>query len=520
MTKRSHAPLRQAATAPLLFAVYPVAALYAHNFHEVDVPDLLLPIGVILIAVAILFCLALLLLRDVAKAGATVTAFLLFSFAYTGALDGARSLAGSLHAGYLVTNKAFLGLWFLGFVAWGIAIFKTRRDLSRMLRMLAIAGAVLLLLSLVRIVGFALDDSPSETTAADHDAPQFLLSVPDSAPDVYYLVFDRYASGSVLEEDFGFDNHPFTDSLRALGFVIDDSSITNYPMTHISLASSLNMSYLGPEFQGPIHYARMIEKHEVGKIFTASGYRYYHVASWYEASAKSAFADEIYRYAFFPSEFARTLAETTPYHLFLPEDEAYRQVRSSLDHLEQLASEPGPKFVFAHLICPHSPYVVRADGSYLPQSAAAARTERENYLDQLQYLNGRLLHLVEQLQAESRFPPIIVIQADEGPLVFAEEGELTESEVWRRRAGILNAYCLPGKASELPRGITPVNTFRFLFSEYFGASIELLGNHLYFWPDTAHNGKPKNPRRPFRFVDITDRYQDVWRAGLTDSTGR
>src|SRR5690606_40885779 len=121
------------------------------------------------------------------------------------------------------------------------------------------------------------------------------------------------------------------------------------------------------------------------------GYRYYHVASWYEASAKSAYADQLYRYAFFPSEFARTLAQTTPYHLFLPVDESYRQVTHSLDHVEKLVSERGPKFVFAHFICPHAPYVVRADGTYLPGAEAARSEEHTSELQSRENLVCRLL---------------------------------------------------------------------------------------------------------------------------------
>ncbi|MEZ4652214.1 MAG: hypothetical protein R3E12_01025 [Candidatus Eisenbacteria bacterium] len=498
--------------APLLFALYPVVALYAHNYYEVDLPDLWPPIVTLVGAAVLLFVLLRLVSRSAAKAGVLVTIFFLFSFAYSGAIEGARELAGLAHLGHWVTNKLFLALWSLGFLAWGIFVLRARSDLGLTLRLFVVSGTVLLLLAGVRIVSSAASRGPvGDAELSSQDEPPFLLTLPDPAPDVYYLVFDRYASGDVLQESFGFDNHPFTDYLRERGFIIDDGSITNYPMTHTSLASSLNMEYLGPEFRGPVHYARMIERNRVGQIFTASGYRYDHIASWYEASAKSAFADELYRYAFFPSEFTKILAETTPYHLFLPQDEIYRQVRASLDHVEKLIPQPGPKYVFAHLICPHAPYVVRPDGSYLDPAVAALRTERENYLEQVQFVNMRVKRLVDRILKESRTPPIIVIQADEGPLVFAEEGKLTEDEVWHRRAGILNAYYLPpspggGPRPEVPHGITPVNTFRFLFARYFHAPVSLLEDRLYFWPEVAHNGKPKRPKKPFPFIDITDRY--------------
>src|SRR5690606_22793792 len=239
MTPPSKGPLRLLA-APILFAAYPVAALYAHNYHEVDLPDLLLPIGVIFLAMAILFFVVMLLFRDLAKSSASVAAFLIFSFAYSSAFDGTRTVAASLGAGHLVTNKLFFSVWCLAFLGWGIAILRSRH-VSLMLRILRIAGVVLLLSYLFRVLARALGSGRPDAQAASEnpDGPPFLLSLPDPAPDVYYLVFDRYASASNLKESFSFDNTPFTDSLRTLGFVVDDAAITNYPMTHTSLASSL-----------------------------------------------------------------------------------------------------------------------------------------------------------------------------------------------------------------------------------------------------------------------------------------
>jgi len=61
------------------------------------------------------------------------------------------------------------------------------------------------------------------------------------APDIYYLIVDRYANGKVLKQKFGFDNHEFLDFLRAKGFCVADDSRCNYPKTHMSLASSVNI---------------------------------------------------------------------------------------------------------------------------------------------------------------------------------------------------------------------------------------------------------------------------------------
>ena len=40
-----------------------------------------------------------------------------------------------------------------------------------------------------------------------------------------------------------------------------------------------------------------------------------------------------------------------------------------LDELEMVAQEPGPKYVFAHILLPHPPFIFLADGTYAPDDA-------------------------------------------------------------------------------------------------------------------------------------------------------
>ena len=43
----------------------------------------------------------------------------------------------------------------------------------------------------------------------------------------------------------------------------------------------------------------------------------------------------------------------------------------ALDRLDEVASLPGPKYVFAHLVTTHPPYVHNADGSYTGRAQVA-----------------------------------------------------------------------------------------------------------------------------------------------------
>ena len=60
---------------------------------------------------------------------------------------------------------------------------------------------------------------------------------------------------------------------------------------------------------------------------------------------------------------------------------------------------------------------------------------------------------------------------------------LSREEQIEKRTGILNAILLPDDdvRQRMPKPLMPVNTFRFLFKEYFGAPIELLPNRVFYW---------------------------------------
>ena len=65
-----------------------------------------------------------------------------------------------------------------------------------------------------------------------------------SFPDIYYIILDGYPSDANLKEFYDFDNQEFTACLRDRGFYIASESRSNYALTFLSLASSLNLDYL------------------------------------------------------------------------------------------------------------------------------------------------------------------------------------------------------------------------------------------------------------------------------------
>jgi hypothetical protein len=132
-------------------------------------------------------------------------------------------------------------------------------------------------------------------------------------------------------------------------------------------------------------------------------------------------------------------------------------------------------------------------------------TIRNAYVDQLKFTNKMLEQTIDNILANSAREPIIVLQADEGPWTpefpkQAREGELTPDTL-RIRHRILNAYHLPGVGDGvLYPTISPVNTFRVIFNEYFGAEFPMLDDSAY--RSAGHNDDL------YHFVEVTDQLSD------------
>jgi hypothetical protein len=291
-----------------------------------------------------------------------------------------------------------------------------------------------------------------------------------------------------------------TPWLAEHGFHVTPDAHANYQRTSLSLASSLNLDYLN-NLDGATRDA-WLKDHAVGRFLTDLGYRYIHIGSRYEPT-RTAVRATVNRRLENTSDFATalfdsSLAPVVARRLGQTDLEIRRQRQADwgafdLDALDETLDEPGPKFVFAHLLLPHPPYVFDADGGIVPDDVDRKRSTPQAYEEQMKYLDSRIKRLLEPLLAKPEEErPIIVLMADEGPYPKRYEGNpliqgpdpdfdwttVTDEEL-RIKFGILHAMLLPGIDDEVPSDLTSVNTFRFLFDEYFDADLPLRENQVF-----------------------------------------
>lgn len=352
------------------------------------------------------------------------------------------------------------------------------------------------------------------------------ISSSDSVPDIYYIVLDDYARSDVLKELFGYDNSKFVADLEELGFIVPQDYHSNYPMTHLSLSTTLNMEYLQDLMPGLEQsnsrwlMKPFIDHSRVRALLEKNGYQTISISSNWTITENTT-ADAYYHpYPVMLSDFDGYVLGSTPSRIFGIFLQNWSSVRSAesqrkivlygFQTLALIPGTPGPKFVTVHFISPHPPFVFDKDGNSveIPYTfnfkdgndyPGTPESYRKGYIDQLQYVNHQLLETLSIILSKSRIPPIIVIEADHGSGLMTDFTSLSNTCIKERFSPFAAFYLPDVRDQALLNEISAVNTFRIIFNQYFDARLPLLENRQYFFKDETSS---------YDFVDVTERVND------------
>lgn len=489
---------------PFLVGLYPVVFLWQKNFFQIQ--SFVVPYTLLLaveICVPVIF-ITWLVVRRMLKA-AVISSFILLMFYAYGPVF---SLVDNLQvASFIIGRHRFiLPFWFLIIVVGTILILRSKSDFQNATWVLNLTCICLVSISMAQIAYWLITSPVENPHSPKKPAAENSQTAAGTGPDVYYIILDAYGREDLLLNGYHLDTSGFIKQLKDLGFVIPDCTQSNYTTTDYSMSSSLNMDYLD---QLGFTYKRLLQEdperlltplvknNRVEKKFSDMGYTtitfytpysfanvtdsdiYYNFEETTLASNKLETLN--FRYLFLRNTMMRALIEEEENNpqLFdkLPPNvlqiinpqsnkftsrnySQYQQLLYQMDALEKIPEIPGKKFVYAHMLMTHMPYTFNADGSFRGEF----RDSTEGYLDQIRYTDTRIIQIVKTILSKSNTPPIIVLQGDHS---------WTEND--NDRPKILNAYYLPdGGSQKLYPNITPVNTFRLIFNQYFGGNYPLL----------------------------------------------
>jgi len=500
---------------PFLFAVFPIIHLYSINFFEVSIDEIILPILVSVLVTCVFLILSKLILKDWVKSGLIVSLLIILVFFYGHIYNLLNT--GILADAEIGRHRYLMIMSLVVFIIGTVLIIKTQIKLDNLNIIINVIAITLIIITIPNFTYGSIStlEANEEMQLERHEKIYELKNTDilnsTEKPDVYYIILDGYGGTKRMKQDFGFDNYGFLSELTNRGFFASDSSSSNYPSTQWSVPSIFSMNYLPTKEkeQSDIKYAFLIRelqwKNEVMRNFhdldyeiityQPSGYNDRHfgfVDQFFcqeENSKNSKFNEALLRISILN------------YFINLMELENKRQnILCGFSEIVNLKeNENKPIFAFMHLMIPHPPYAFDSNGGLViggrVHTEEGSFVDEEKYVNTIKFANKKILEVVENI-LENNEKAIIIIQSDHG-YDFEINHKNPSKTSLKQRFSNINAIYVPDK-DVFYEGVTPVNTFRIIFNECFGASYEILEDRMYYHPYAANI-----IHKDIKFQDIT-----------------
>lgn len=449
-----------------------------------------------------------------------IAGILIMMFGSVGVLRDALNTVGvSFRATGRVSVQVIVHLGFIGLIILWNRFARSHPQYRALLRY---AFVILLVMQIFHFMKTIYDNLSFGNGASNVDV-EYVES--DERPNILLLLLDSYGRADVLKSLYCYDNAHFLDSLRNMGFIVADSSRTNYAQTALSITSMFEMSSL-PEISRK--YGEDASRQEVlhkayvnaraWKILKQLGYSlivsdYLPGFPKYDADLYQTYGNSrelsIHHYLQQTSWFIiqRKLGE-----IVNVTDEGSRLwwtnvFKKSVTAIHHHFNRERPIFQFVHLGPPHPPFylgrqivtdtdqaMITSDGSvFHERNGTDVSYFRTAYANQVDSLNKVVLALVNRLLKRDS-GMVIIVMSDHGPGARFDEYSIYKSSYYERMANLFCIYAPDEVKEVMPSAVTPVNLFPLLFNGLFKAKYNQRESRS--WISTWSNH--------FDFVDVTD----------------
>ena len=364
---------KQVVIHPVLFSLYPAALLYSANAGLVDFQDV---IGAALASV----CLGVLFwwvvthfISDYKRAGLIVTASIIVIFSFEAFC---QQLLKEFQGNFL-GDLAVIISWAL--LAVGIVFVLSSRHLTNQLTYsMNILGTLLCCILLMIPAAQRVRTAQARELLPDRqvwDADAHVAPQNVDVRDIYYIVLDGYGRADVLQQEYGFQSAGLVEFLERRAFVVAKKSMANYPFTLVSMASSLNFSYLqdmvGDRLSLHQDYRfirELLRDSRVLRFLRSAGYSVVTVHCTNTSLNLGDRGVEIGRW-WQPNFFGTRVWGMTPFPWLMRKagwpilyDLHRMRILEAFEKLSEAAKLPGPKFVYSHIFVGHPPFVFGPKG--------------------------------------------------------------------------------------------------------------------------------------------------------------
>ena len=473
---------------PLLAGAYPILFLFSRNALNLPLSSLVFPLGAALLVAAAAYGLFFAIQRKPATASLSATAFVVLFYAY-GYIIQALLRADWFRVDHFMLLP--LALVIAAYAGYGLAHLRpsAAAGIQKVL-LLVSAGLVVVNLALAAPVEVRKARQAAQALVPGASTEVEAASTAKTYPDIYYIIFDEYVGFDAMR-DYWHDPlaEQFNTFLQQNHFYVARDSRSPTINTTTEMASRLNLENV-PANADPATALAQLQNNKVMQVLKAHGYTTTVINMAYtgiKADSSVTFnpsqvggmaADE-FRQAFFDDSMFSAFRG-----LFQLDNQAALTQRAminySLSATVSQPDQPGPRFVYTHLLLPHPPFIFDENGNLLPPQAA---DDWHYYLGQYKYATKLAEQLIQQLlaSADPDNPPIIILQSDEGARNLQRRSAdnvimngYLEDYPGKYNQYILNALYLPGfDVSQLKQDMPPVQTFQLIFSHYLNINLPI-----------------------------------------------
>ena len=487
---------------PLFLFLLPVFFIlhgYAENFGNITIANCLLLLVAYTGAAALLYFIFLFFLGDYIKAALMATYLFAFYCFYGAIHDFLKA-----HTQYLYKYSVLLSSFLIGFILLFIFLKRTRHVFFRTTLFINLLLLSYLVADGINIGWKMIHPNPNRLSVysfAKNDVYTYCKACP--RPDIYFLLFDEYASSLSLREKYNYDNGDLDSFLIRSGFHIQTKSRSNYNFTPFSMSSILNMSYLGgidPEACTADDYAyctNLIRNNEAIRFLSFQGYDIVNYSVFDLAGnpsrvdqsflpLKSKLITDRTLFAYIRKDIGWMLYTGRFEIKWLTQNTLLSQVANNNKFIELVKKESAlkqdkPRFVYMHLYMPHPPFFFDKNNK-LKDESTIYRESRDitlqPYLDYLPYTNSRIKELISAIQRQTGGNAVIIFMGDHG---FRLKTTEKHPEHFFQNQ---NAIYFPDKDYHLLNdSVTGVNQFRIIFNKLFRQDIPPLADSTIFLKD-------------------------------------
>ena len=475
--------------------------------HEFVPTDIIVPLLIIIPISLIVFFILKLILKDSNKAALIVSIGLVLFFTYGhfyNIIKGFTILDENIGR-----HRYIIIPFILGIIIPIYFIIKSKINFQNITKIVNGISIALVVMVLINITMFGITEIESYSTIhyEPSDDPIELQNT-HNTPDVYYIILDEYGGPETMK-NLNYDNSQFYEFLKEKKFIIPEKSTSNYPMTHFSIPSTMNMEYvndlsniLGKDSKTYLPLREMLYNSQVIKNFKSLGYDIVIFESGFVPSINFVLVDDIicHEEGEIDSILFDTITRTSIIGYFVERHEEQKirdRINCAFSEIKTIGNNKDePIFAFVHMLIPHPPNVFGPNGeAVIPGNPISSEIwdEKIAYIDQVKFVNKEIVKVIEKILDEDE-KSIIIIQSDHGSGFDVDWKNPDESMVLQRLS-ILNAYYVPEiSENQFYENITPVNSFRIIFNDYFNGNYKILEDRNYW----------NNGDAPWDFHDVTE----------------